>query len=342
FARAAEHCRQAIDLAERHGWTDELTWWVYAVLADTLVWQGRPEEAEPWIQRAERNMTAETEPAQILAVLCARGRLELAFGRDDDALAAFETAGRLAGHRPAPRLLVTQVRAWLVCALVRVGDTGRAVQVLADLSDHDRDSPQTRIALAALRLAEDNAEAAAAALAPARDGSAAGISWMWLAHAFLLEAIARDALGDQVAAGSALERALDLAEPNGAVLPFLLYPAPGLLERQARHRTAHAALIADILRLLAGTKPAPPPPGPRLPIEPLSTSELRVLRYLPTNLSMRQIGSELYVSHNTVRTHITHLYGKLGTHTRAEAVTRARALGLLAPSPLRGPATRAG
>jgi len=42
-----------------------------------------------------------------------------------------------------------------------------------------------------------------------------------------------------------------------------------------------------------------------------------VLRYLPTNLSGPEIAGELYVSHNTVRTHITHLYAKLGTHTRA-------------------------
>ena len=67
-----------------------------------------------------------------------------------------------------------------------------------------------------------------------------------------------------------------------------------------------------------------------------------MLRYLPTNLSGPEIAGELYVSHNTVRTHITHLYGKLGTHTRAEAVARARALGLLAPSPLQGQATRPG
>jgi LuxR family transcriptional regulator, maltose regulon positive regulatory protein len=122
----------------------------------------------------------------------------------------------------------------------------------------------------------------------------------------------------------------------------VLHPAPDLLERQARQRTAHPALIADILSLLAGRKLAPPPAGPPPPLEPLSDSEIRVLRYLPTNLSMRQIGSELYVSHNTVRTHVGHLYGKLGTHTRAEAVARARALGLLAPSPLPGKATRPG
>ena len=68
-----------------------------------------------------------------------------------------------------------------------------------------------------------------------------------------MEAIARDALGDPAAAEHALERALDLAEPDGALLWFLLHPAPGLLERHARQRTAHAALIVQILDLLAGT-----------------------------------------------------------------------------------------
>ena len=112
-----------------------------------------------------------------------------------------------------------------------------------------------------------------------------------------------------------------------------------LLQRHARHRTAHPALIADILSLLAGRKPAAPPAGPRPPLEPLSDSEIRVLRYLPTNLSAPQIASELHVSHNTVRTHMRHLYAKLGTHRRFDAVERGRALGLLAPSPLRGKAT---
>ena len=60
-----------------------------------------------------------------------------------------------------------------------------------------------------------------------------------------------------------------------------------------------------------------------------------MLRYLPTNLTMPEIASELYVSHNTVRTHMRHLYAKLGTHRRAEAVARARDLSLLAPTALR-------
>jgi LuxR family maltose regulon positive regulatory protein len=282
-----------------------------------------------------------------LAIHHVRGFFELARGRDADALAAFQAADRLAGRLAEPSLTVLPNRTFLVRTLVRVGDTERAGQALAGLGDQDRDSGVMRIGLAALRLAQGKPQAAVAALAPALDGSVPlrGRRFLgrsaWLAQAFLLEAIARDALGDEAAAASALERALDLAEPDGMLTVFVLHPAPGLLERQARHGTAHAALIADILSLLAGRKLAPPPAGPP-PLEALSDSEVRVLRYLPTNLSGPEIASELYVSHNTVRTHIAHLYAKLGTHTRAETVARARALGLLAPSPLRGQARHAG
>ena len=191
-----------------------------------------------------------------------------------------------------------------------------------------------RIAAAVLRLAQDDPRAAIAALAPVLGGSAPVVWPAWLVGAFLLEAIARDALGDAGAAGRALERALDLAEPDGVLLWFLLYPVPGLLQRHARHRTAHPALIADILSLLAGNRPASPA-GPPPPVEPLRDSEIRVLRYLPTNLTLPEIARELRVSHNTVKTQVRSLYAQLGAHRRAEAVDRARALGLLAPAAYR-------
>jgi LuxR family maltose regulon positive regulatory protein len=165
----------------------------------------------------------------------------------------------------------------------------------------------------------------------------------------MLEATARDALGDPAAAGRALERALDLAEPDGTLSAFLIHPVPALLERYARHSTRHAALISEILDLLprpqgvwgggqtpqdrgglGGSSPRPAEP-PRL-AEPLSQGEIRVLRYMPTNLSTPEIARELSLSVHTVRTHIRHLFAKLGAHGRTEAVARARALGLLAPS----------
>jgi hypothetical protein len=71
-----------------------------------------------------------------------------------------------------------------------------------------------------------------------------------------------------------------------------LHPAPGLLERHARQRTAHAALSADILSRLAGTSP----PEAGNPAAPLSQAQTRVLRYLPTHLSVPEIAGELCVS----------------------------------------------
>jgi LuxR family maltose regulon positive regulatory protein len=339
FTRAGERGRHAVELARRHGWDGEpAAGLAYVILGAMLAWQVRPGEAEPWIQRAERVLRAETEPAAVLGMHRARGVLELARGRDADALAAFQAAERLGGRLTAPHMLVTPTRALLLHVQVRLGDIERAGQVLANLGERDRGHGEMRIAAAVLRLARDDPRGTTAAVAPVLDGSAPVVWPAWLAEAFLLEAIARDALGDPGAASRALERALDLAEPDGALLWFLLHPVPGLLQRHARHRTAHPALIGDILSLLAGREPARPA-GPPPPLEPLSDSEIRVLRYLPTNLSAPQIASELHVSHNTVRTHMRHLYAKLGAHRRFDAVERGRALGLLAPSPLRGKAT---
>ena len=67
-------------------------------------------------------------------------------------------------------------------------------------------------------------------------------------------------------------------------------------------------------------------------LKTLTHGETRVLHFLPTNLSAREIAGELYLSANTVKTHQRHLYQKLGACSRTQAVDKARALGLLAPS----------
>ena len=63
--------------------------------------------------------------------------------------------------------------------------------------------------------------------------------------------------------------------------------------------------------------------------EELSPGELRVLRFLPTNLTRPEIARELYVSVHTVNTHIRRIYSKLGARDRSSAVQRARELRLL-------------
>jgi LuxR family maltose regulon positive regulatory protein len=337
-AAQAEWSTQAIELAERHGWAEEsLAGMAYAQLGIVMLFQGRLDEAEPWLERAERTLRTEVEPGAGMSLRYARAVLELARGRYQEALAAFRGAEKLTAALVRPHTCVTSMRSRMLQTLVRLGQTGRAEQALADLGEDERASAEMRTAVAALRLASDDPQAAADALAPVLDGSLSGVRRVQMVTALLLEARARDALGDQAAAGRVLERALDITESSGIVLPFLLDPAPALLERHRRYRTAHPALISRILNLPGG---AGSPPGsavlggivPPKVTEQLSDSETRVLRYLPTHLTAPEIANELYLSVNTVSTHTRHLYAKLGVHSRHEAVDRARALGLLAPS----------
>jgi LuxR family transcriptional regulator, maltose regulon positive regulatory protein len=331
--RADVISRQAIELARRHGWTGDSAFGVACgALGTVLSAQGRPGEAEPWIQQAERTLIAEAQPAQYLVIRYDRGVLEQARGRDAAALAAFDAVEPLARRLDSSHLMIPAARALMVHSLVRLGQTERAEQILAGLTGPDRERSEIRIAAATLRLAQRDPSAAVAELAPIFGGPAAGNLGLWLIRAYVLEAAARDALGDETAAKGALERALDLAEPDGALAPFLLAPSQGLLDRHTRHGTAHASLLGAIRGMLAGEQAGPPPSPPQPLLEPLSGSEIRVLRYLPTHLTAPEIARELYVSPNTVKTHIRTLYAKLGTHNRAEAVERARTLGMLAPA----------
>ena len=345
YGLAERRSRQAIDLARRHGWgEDRAASLAYATLGVSLVGQGRPAEAEPWLDRAGQTIRAEADPGAWMSLHYARGLLELARGRYEQALNAFEASERLAGTLVTPNALTTRARARIVQALTGLGETGRAEAVLAGLETRERQGAEMRTALASLRLAQHDPKGARTALAPILDGSLTETHPMWVATAQLLEAVAQDALGDADAAWRALERALDLAGPGHELYPFLIHRVPELLESHARRRTAHAALINEIRGLLqdgneGGGQPSPEQGGPggvALPgatlLDPLSQAEIRVLHYLPTSLSVSEIAGQLHLSVNTVRTHMRHLYEKLEVHQRHDAIERARALGLLAPA----------
>ena len=161
------------------------------------------------------------------------------------------------------------------------------------------------------------------------DGTAPVIGYVTVVVTHLLAGLAHRELGDQRAANQAAERALALAEADRLVLPFAMTGSAELLEALPRHETAHAALLTDILDVVHGSSLAAKDQSPSPQAEELSPSELRVLRYLPTNLSRPEIASELSVSVNTVNTHIRNIYAKLQARDRSSAVQRARELRLL-------------
>ena len=150
-----------------------------------------------------------------------------------------------------------------------------------------------------------------------------------LVESHLLAGIAHLRLGDRNAAAAAADAALSTAEPDRLIFPFAMTQAAELLDLLLHHRTSHGALLADINDVLRG---APAPSADQDPLSQgheLSPSELRVLRYLPTNLTRHEIAQELHVSINTVNTHIRNVYAKLGARDRSAAVQRARQLRLL-------------
>jgi LuxR family maltose regulon positive regulatory protein len=326
---ALELTELATSIAEGHGWgTEPVVAAAHAVSGLELVWLGRFAEAEDRLDRAHGALRPDGEPGTELIVHHARGLVRLAQGRLSEALAAFRAAQRMQALLASEHPLTNELLNRILQAQVRMGETAAARAALARMDPEHRARADIRIAAATLCLADGDPQPAVELLGPVIERTAPVLHAGWAAiEASLLDAAARERLGDRRAAEASIERALEVAEPEGIILPFALAGVRELLERQRGHRTAHATLVTGILDVLAGASPRlPPPPLP----EPLSDAELRVLRYLPSNLMATEMASELRVSANTVRTHLRHIYAKLDAHSRTEAVTRARQIGLLA------------
>jgi len=329
-----ERAREAIELARAHGWeeTGSVVSTAYVALGTVAVWRGHLAEVEGWLDRAERVLQHFAQPTTAMMLHTTRALLEFARGRHQDAMTAQRAAESIQRGFAMRHLLATTAQARTLELLVHTGETELVQRALNDMDEAVRATGGMRVVQAMLRLAQEDPQGAAAALAPISAGASRIDDARWEIQALLLKASAEDALGDAGASSRALERALELAEPDGLLLPFLLQPVPELLERHRRLRSTHASLISEILDLLSGHAPATRREDTEPLHEPLSESELRVLRYLPTNLRGPEIAAELFVSQNTVRTHLRNAYAKLGVHSRADAVKRARSLGLLSPS----------
>ena len=331
FATTQQRCREAIALAERHGWGAEpVIAPALIMLAGTLVWTGEFDEGERWLRRTERALQTDTGPDIRLLLHQTAGILHAGRGRHHEALEELSAAEYLGSQLADSQALATRATRWLPATQARLGMTGEARALLATLDDERASSGEIRNARAVICLAEGNPAAALAAVADVLDGTAPVLGYVTVMEAHLLAGLAHRELGDQRAASQAAERALALAEADRLVLPFAMTGSRELLEALPRHESAHAALLADILDVLHGSSPAAKEQSSSPPAEELSPGELRVLRYLPTNLSRPEIAGELSVSPNTVNAHVRSIYAKLQVRDRSSAVRRARELRLLA------------
>jgi LuxR family maltose regulon positive regulatory protein len=337
-ATARERGRQAVALAERHGLDDR------PILAPALgavggmaVWMGEFDEGERWLRRAWDVAEVRVDPAAAVLLHVATGMLHAARGQHQSAVEEFAAAERAQSLLTGVHALAPRITGWLAATQARLGMRDEARATLTESSAergeigaiYDGQMGAIYNARAVISLAEGDPAAALDALGGVLDITPPVVPAFTLVETHLLAGIAHLRLGDRDAAAAAAEAALAAAEPDRLIFPFAMTQAAELLDALPRHETAHRALLADIVDLLKGERVPRVDRERLLQPEELSPSELRVLRYLPTNLTRPEIAHELYVSINTVNTHIRNVYSKLGARDRSSAVQRARELRLL-------------
>jgi LuxR family maltose regulon positive regulatory protein len=311
-ARAALQAAHAFGL-DTHGGAGE----AHLVLAGVAIDRNELADAIGALRRVEEILLA-NPAARVYWVLLRLEKARVATALDDfdDVFAILREAGKLIAHLPrsALRCLVDAAAArWYLEA----GQARQAEELITTLPDG---RPAHMLLRARLDLARGRFDAVRARL---RRASPATMRDQ-LAGELLLARAAIES-GDDAAAH--VTAAVGLAAPEHLVRIFLD-------EGPAVARLARAA--AESLGTESGTNLAvalgsPPPPrgAPRQSAAILTDRELSVLRFLPSHLTYAEIARECPMSVNTVKTHLKNVYAKLGVSTRAEAVERARLLGLL-------------
>ena len=308
LSRAQSHAHAALELAHEHGWEHALAaGWAHAALGAFAWLRGDLAPAERRADAATAAAYADGDPVLGDAVRALRAHLHAARGDEETARTLMRivrdaTPGAdgvlprwLDALGPAPWAPSSGQRPAEVVARamtrLRAGDAGSALRLVMPIAGTQRHHPTVRLS------------------------------------GLLVEAVARDALQEPGAA-AALERALELAEVEGLRRPFLdgAVALRRVLARHACRRNSAAPLLSGILDAL----PAAADDGNgRGPAEPLSERERAVLRLMPTILANTEIAGELFVSVNTVKTHLRSIYRKLEVGSRREAVAKARELELL-------------
>jgi LuxR family maltose regulon positive regulatory protein len=327
------------------------------VMASTLLEVGRVVEVEEWLDAAERGSSAGTlwaGPASVesgvdayraiiqyvigdvgkiraiaqpalereasdsgywrSALLTIFGASVFLSGQSRDAVAPLEEAVTLS-ERSGHALALTHALGWSAVAHADLDEWHRAEEVLDHVEALLRERPDLReyfgTSLAHVvrgKLLERRGQQTEAdtAMARATELARRGVSRLQLAYGLLTRAEMKHGQHDRDAASELIREAREAIEacPDPGALPNLVARA----ERRPTTRDRAPTMLG---------------------VEDLSDRELAVLRLLQSELSQREIGTSLYVSLNTVKTHTKSIFRKLGASSRTEAVERARELGLL-------------
>jgi LuxR family maltose regulon positive regulatory protein len=302
---AAQYLERGIELCLQWGHADALITG-YTALARVQLARGELDRARDTFRNAERlHLKTDVDPWAVCWIDECRLRLWLAAG-DLQAAAAWARDSGLTADG--------------ALSYVRDLEHVNLARVLLARGLHRPDDPYLDEALALLARLTEAAE---------------GAGWVGRAiEVLVLRSVALSARDERDAAMDTLAQALDLAKPEGYVRTFVDEGAPvrELLQgAAARGAVSHKAYVGRLLSAFGLASAQEMEATALFPglVEQLTERELQVLRLIVTDLTAPAIAQELCVSVNTVRTHIQHVYQKLGAHSRYEAVARARERGLL-------------
>jgi LuxR family maltose regulon positive regulatory protein len=249
-------------------------------------------------------------------LLMARGRVRAAVEAADPAVSAAVASPWAAGHEA----LVASA------AHLAEGRPDEATEILRRVSS---DQPACAVEAAAIQLAAGRPEAAVDLLDSVRTQGGTGPAVT--VRAALVRARAAEETGDTATARRLVAQALLDARRERLRRPFLdagAWIGP-LLAAAPLHELAAGWLTPGPLPARGDEQPGPQsPPSPLVAVE-LSGRERDVLERLAGMMSTEEIAADLYVSVNTVKTHLKSVYRKMAVNRRSDAVHRARDLGLL-------------
>lgn len=318
---------------------------LYMGLASLYLEQNDLEAAAEYLRKSEELGIEAALPNWPWRFCIAQAELKEAMGDPEAALNLLEEAERLYQRTPVPE--VRPIAALKARLQIRRGKADRALRwaserglsaedaldfldefehfvLAALLIERYRDEGQDSLIQDADQLLERLEEAAEAG---DRNGS--------LIEILIQQALARETEGQWDAALSNLERALQLAAPEGYGRVFVNEGPPMQhLLSQAVARGIYPDYASRLLAAFpeAADQPSAPLSSPRAAeplVEPLSDRELEILGLIAQGLSNRQISERLFLALSTVKGHNQNIFGKLGVRRRTEAVARAQALGLL-------------
>lgn len=244
----------------------------------------------------------------------------LAAGHPERGLAVLER-NRASGDPPPPAAVDARQRAAEVRLLVALGDVGRARSVLDRALRGCTPTPDLAAVAVQVAVAQRDIESAAAHLDGWRPDDVEPRTRLerelWLA-------IVAAECGDRRAARGRVAVVVAEAECEGHVRLFLDAGGPAEPLLASLHQASPSPYVRCLVERARSSRRAATREAPA----GLSDRELEVVRYLPTALSNAEIAARLYISVNTLKTHLRSIYGKLGATGRRDAIERAQALGI--------------